>query len=632
MITIRQLRLQRGQKTLFHAADASLLPGRKVGVIGKNGCGKSSLFALLSGELLPDGGEVSLPPRWRIAQVAQETPALATPALEYVLDGDREFRAVETALQTAEGHHAAQLHLQLEQLGGYDIRARAARLLAGLGFSQTDQQRAVADFSGGWRMRLNLAQALIVKADLLLLDEPTNHLDLETVLWLEQHLQQYDGTLLIISHDRDFLDAVVNTILHLEQQNLVLYSGNYSAFEQQRAQKLVQQQANFERQQRQVAHLQHFIDRFRAKATKAKQAQSRLKALERLERVAAVQVDTPFSFTFLTPANQPNPLLRFEAATLGYEITNPLLNNVNLTLLTGSRWGLLGLNGAGKSTLIKALAGELPLQSGIRTVGKGLQVGYFAQHQLEQLRDDDSPLTHLQRLDPNTREQVHRDFLGGFNFRAEMATAAIAPFSGGEKARLALALLIWQRPNLLLLDEPTNHLDLDTRDALTLALQDYVGALVVVSHDRHLLQAVCDDFYLVENGQATPFAGDLDDYRRYRLSPAASSNASLTARNDPAKDRKAQKRQEAETRQRLAVQRKPLERELAQVESELHTTQQALTRLTAYLAEPDSYLDANKEALKQALREQAAQETTIATLELRWLELQTQLDELNTPS
>lgn len=626
MITIRQLRLQRGQKILFQAADASILPGRKVGVIGKNGCGKSSLFSLLSGELLPDGGEVTLPPRWRIAQVAQETPALDTPALEYVLDGDHEFRRLEKALQTAEGEQAAELHAQLEHVGGYDIRARAARLLAGLGFSQTAQQQSVAEFSGGWRMRLNLAQALIIKADLLLLDEPTNHLDLETVLWLEQHLQQYEGTLLVISHDRDFLDAVANTILQVEQQTLTLYSGNYTAFERQRAQKLAQQQALFERQQRQVAHLQHFIDRFRAKATKAKQAQSRIKALERLELVAAVQADTPFSFTFLTPHQQPNPLLRFENVDLGYTANTPLLQDIHLTLLAGSRWGLLGLNGAGKSTLIKALAGELTLMQGERTDGKGLQVGYFAQHQLEQLRDDDSPLAHLQRLDPQTREQELRDFLGGFNFRGEMATSAIAPFSGGEKARLALALLIWQRPNLLLLDEPTNHLDLDTRDALTLALQDYVGALVVVSHDRHLLQAVCDDFYLVEHGKVAPFAGDLDDYRRYRLNSTSASHT--PTRPGENKDRKTQKRQEAEARQRLASQRKPLQQALLQVERELSTAQQQLDERTTYLANPESYLDGEKEKLKQALREQAQFEEQVSLLELRWLELQTSLDDL----
>lgn len=627
MITIRQLRLQRGQKILFQATDASILPGRKVGVIGKNGCGKSSLFSLLSGELLPDGGEVTLPPRWRIAQVAQETPALDTPALEYVLDGDHEFRRLEKALQTAEGEQAAELHAQLEHVGGYDIRARAARLLAGLGFSQTAQQQSVAEFSGGWRMRLNLAQALIIKADLLLLDEPTNHLDLETVLWLEQHLQQYEGTLLVISHDRDFLDAVANTILQVEQQTLTLYSGNYTAFERQRAQKLAQQQALFERQQRQVAHLQHFIDRFRAKATKAKQAQSRIKALERLELVAAVQADTPFSFTFLTPHQQPNPLLRFEDVDLGYTANTPLLQDIHLTLLAGSRWGLLGLNGAGKSTLIKALAGELTLMQGERTDGKGLQVGYFAQHQLEQLRDDDSPLAHLQRLDPQTREQELRDFLGGFNFRGEMATSAIAPFSGGEKARLALALLIWQRPNLLLLDEPTNHLDLDTRDALTLALQDYVGALVVVSHDRHLLQAVCDDFYLVEHGKVAPFAGDLDDYRRYRLNSTSASSHTPT-RPGENKDRKTQKRQEAEARQRLASQRKPLQQALLQVERELSTAQQQLDERTTYLANPESYLDGEKEKLKQALREQAQFEEQVSLLELRWLELQTSLDDL----
>lgn len=626
MITIRQLRLQRGQKILFQAADASILPGRKVGVIGKNGCGKSSLFSLLSGELLPDGGEVTLPPRWRIAQVAQETPALDTPALEYVLDGDHEFRRLEKTLQTAEGEQAAELHAQLEHVGGYDIRARAARLLAGLGFSQTAQQQSVAEFSGGWRMRLNLAQALIIKADLLLLDEPTNHLDLETVLWLEQHLQQYEGTLLVISHDRDFLDAVANTILQVEQQTLTLYSGNYTAFERQRAQKLAQQQALFERQQRQVAHLQHFIDRFRAKATKAKQAQSRIKALERLELVAAVQADTPFSFTFLTPHQQPNPLLRFEDVDLGYTANTPLLQDIHLTLLAGSRWGLLGLNGAGKSTLIKALAGELTLMQGERTDGKGLQVGYFAQHQLEQLRDDDSPLAHLQRLDPQTREQELRDFLGGFNFRGEMATSAIAPFSGGEKARLALALLIWQRPNLLLLDEPTNHLDLDTRDALTLALQDYVGALVVVSHDRHLLQAVCDDFYLVEHGKVAPFAGDLDDYRRYRLNSTSASHT--PTRPGENKDRKTQKRQEAEARQRLASQRKPLQQALLQVERELSTAQQQLDERTTYLANPESYLDGEKEKLKQALREQAQFEEQVSLLELRWLELQTSLDDL----
>ncbi|MEW9898371.1 ATP-binding cassette domain-containing protein [Chitinivorax sp. PXF-14] len=627
MITLRNLSLQRGLKPIFEQANLTIHAGQKIGVVGANGAGKSTLFGLLLDELHPDAGDLDLPPRLTIAHVAQETPALSTPALDYVIDGDRELRSLQAALAQAEhahdGHRIAELHGLIEHADGYTAPARAAKLLAGLGFDESQMQTAVSNFSGGWRMRLNLAQALMCRSDLLLLDEPTNHLDLETVMWLENWLRSYPGTLLLISHDRDFLDATVNAIAHVDNRQITLYTGNYEAFESQKAERLAQQQQAYAKQQREIAHLQSFVDRFKAKATKAKQAQSRVKAIERMERIAAAHVDSPFEFSFRSPESSPNPLLRIEQADAGYG-DRVILHRINLAIQAGSRIGLLGVNGAGKSTLIKLLAGEAAPLAGNRIEGKGLKIGYFAQHQLEQLRHDESPLQHLQRLDPNAKEAELRAFLGGFDFRGDNALAPVAPFSGGEKSRLALALIIWQRPNLLLLDEPTNHLDLEMRQALTLALQDFEGSLIVVSHDRHLLRATTDTFLLVEQGAAKPFDGDLDDYRDYRQQQAAAGDA--PSASGQVVDRKAQKRAEAEERNRLSSLRKPLEAKLKKVEQaldKLHADKQAID---AQLADSAMYEADQKEALKAALLKQADIAGKLEQLEEEWLMLQAELE------
>ena len=538
MIQFKKLKLVRGTKILVEDASFQLHPGHKVGLTGANGAGKSSLFALLRKELQAENGDVDMPASWVIAHVAQETPALQQPALDFVLDGDEELRSIEHALIEAETEHKgeliAELHNRLNDIEGYSAKARAAELLDGLGFSQADLEKPVADFSGGWRVRLNLARALMCRSDLLLLDEPTNHLDLDAVFWLEGWLQAYRGTLILISHDRDFLDAIVNHIAHIEQQRLTLYRGGYSDFERQRSEKLALQQSMFEKQQRKVAHLHSYIDRFRVQATKARQAQSRIKALERMELISAAHVDSQFNFEFRAPLNAPEPLLALTDIEIGYatdintgSTSSIILSNVALSLRPGERLGLLGRNGAGKSTLIKLLAGELKQSKGKRVEGKDLNIGYFAQHQLEQLRLDESPMQHMQMLDPNAREQELMNYLGGFDFKGDMARSPCENFSGGEKSRLALALLIWTRPNLLLLDEPTNHLDLEMRHALTLALQDYVGGVVIVSHDRAMLRASCDQFLLVADGKAIVFDGDLEDYAAWLSQQRIKDNAAI---------------------------------------------------------------------------------------------------------
>ena len=632
MITFRNLTLARGTKVLLDGVDLTLHQGQKVGLVGANGAGKSTLFALLRGELHQDAGDLDLPPRITIAYVAQETPALNRPAIEYALDGDVELRRVEQDLAAAEeiddGHALAELHHQLDLIEGYSARSRAAALLHGLGFSVSEHDTPVAAFSGGWRMRLNLAQALMCRSDLLLLDEPTNHLDLETVLWLEQWLGRYQGTLILISHDRDFLDATVSHICHIDRQTLKLYAGNYSAFEHQRAANLAQQQAAFEKQQREIAHLHAYIDRFRAKATKARQAQSRMKALDRMEEIASAHVDSPFTFRFREFSQTPDPLLSLENVAAGYG-DKPVLNKVHLVIRAGERIGLLGKNGAGKSTLIKLLAGELTAKAGERREGKGLAVGYFAQHQLEHLRLDESPLRHLIRLDAKTREQELRNFLGGFNFHGDQALAPIAPFSGGEKARLALALLIWQRPNLLLLDEPTNHLDLEMRHALNLALQEYEGAIVVVSHDRHLLKTTTESLLLVANGAVTEFDGDLDDYRNW-LNQAESTPADTLAPTliVSTTDRRDQKRQAAEQRNARSAKRRPLENAVRVIEKEMEQLHAEKTRLDGLLATDALYGEGRKEDLKLALRQQAEINTRSSELEENWLLRQTELEML----
>jgi ATP-binding cassette, subfamily F, member 3 len=628
MILLRDLQLRRGVKVLFEQASLTFNRGQKIGVTGANGSGKSSLFALLLGELHQDAGEFEIQPGLIVAHVAQETPSTDAPAIEYVLDGDAELRLLEQALVAADAAHdgtrIAELHEDLHRIGGYAARARASQLMHGLGFSDAEVEKPVAEFSGGWRVRLNLARALMCRSDVLLLDEPTNHLDLDAIVWLEQWLGAYPGTLLMISHDRDFLDAVADAICHIENQRLRLYPGNYSAFETQRAAQLAQQQATYLKQQREVAHLQSYIDRFKAKATKARQAQSRMKALARMEKIAAAHVDTPFEFAFRTPVVQPDPVLSLDGVDAGYGDT-AVLRGIRLTLRSGTRLGLLGRNGAGKSTMMKLLAGVLPPLGGDRVEGKGLQIGYFAQHQLEQLRTEHSALWHLTRLSPKTREQDLRDFLGGFNFHGDQATEPVGPMSGGEKSRLALALIVWQRPNLLLLDEPTNHLDLEMRHALTLGLQDYDGALVLVSHDRSLLRATADELWLVEDGQVTEFNGDLDDYaKRLRTgTPAPQAEAPV-----PIVNRKEQKRAEAEERNRRFAQRKPVEAGIKAAEKEIQKLGVERQRLEKLLAAPDIYDDSRKDDLKRCLREQADVTAKLQKAEEQWLKLSAELEAL----
>jgi ATP-binding cassette, subfamily F, member 3 len=632
VIVLRQVVLQRGAKPLLERVDVTFFAGQKIGITGANGTGKSSLLQLLRGELHAEAGEVEIQPGLRIAQGNQETPASPAPALEYVLDGDQELRRIEQALARAEAVHddaaIAHLHAEYDHVDGYSARARAARILDGLGFGQPDLQRSVAEFSGGWRMRLNLAQALVCPSDLLLLDEPTNHLDLDAVFWLEDWLKRYPGTLLLISHDREFLDATVEHICHLEARTLRLYKGNYSEFERQRAANLANQQAAYAKQQREIAHLHSFVERFRAKATKARQAQSRLKTLARMELIAAAHVATPFSFSFraLEPASE--RLLTLEKAQAGYA-GRTVLSSVDLTLTAGARIGLLGANGAGKSTLVKLLAGELAPSAGQRTEGKGLKIGYFAQHQLEQLRPEDSPLQHLIRSDRRAREQDLRDFLGGFDFRGAMADAAVGRFSGGEKSRLTLALIIWQRPNLLLLDEPTNHLDLEMRQALTMALQEFEGAMVLVSHDRHLLRATTDTLLLVAEGDCTPFDGDLDDYRDW-LQARRRQAQERPAEDAQAPSRREQRRIEAQARDRLSAQRRPLQKQVEVLERELAQLGARRKQLESTLADPNLYGADSRERLKTCLEEQAQVSARLHDAEERWLDLHAQLEALET--
>ena len=630
MIEIKNLTLQRGLKVLLDQAALSLAPGRRVGLIGKNGSGKSSLFALLKGEITADKGDVSIPKHWKIAAVAQETPALDISALDYVLQGDGELQLFQTALHEAEakndGMKQAEYHAKLEEIDAYSAPARAAKLLSGLGFSQEEHGRPVKSFSGGWRMRLNLAQALMCRADLLLLDEPTNHLDLETVLWLENHLSGLPCTQIIISHDRDFLNATTTQTIELSDQKLTLYGGNYDFYQAERARRLAQQQAAYLKQQAQIKHLQSFIDRFKAKATKAVQAQSRMKALDKLERIAPAHFDSGFSFEFDSPAHLPNPLLQLDKADLGYG-GEPVLNGIDLSLESGARYGLLGVNGSGKSTFIKTLAGELNVLSGRIVRSDKLNIGYFAQHQLDTLRPDQSPLWHIQKLSPDVREQEIRNFLGSFNFVGDAALQKTEPFSGGEKARLALAMIVWQKPNLLLLDEPTNHLDLDMRHALTLALQSFQGALIVVSHDRSLLEATTDSFLLIEQGRLKTFDGDLEDYRRYRL--AQENAAAAPAASAQSRNRRDAKRVEAQIRQEKARFSKPLQQKISQAEKEIAALSEIQTACEAFLAQEDAYSDANKTKLQQTLAQLAETKVKLEKQEENWLAWQEELEQIN---
>ncbi|WP_458717710.1 ATP-binding cassette domain-containing protein [Pseudomonas gregormendelii] len=620
MIRLQNLTLQRGPQRLLEDAELTLHAGHKAGLIGANGAGKSSLFALLRGELHPDSGDCFLPADWRIAHMRQEIETLERIAVDYVLDGDLRLREVQHDLAAAEAAHdgaaQARLHSELDSADGYTADARARKLLAGLGFTNEQMDRQVGDFSGGWRMRLNLAQALMCPSDLLLLDEPTNHLDLDAIIWLEEWLKSYPGTLLLISHDRDFLDAVVDHVAHVDQRKITLYRGGYTAFERARAERLAQQQQAYEKQQAQRAHMESYIARFKAQATKARQAQSRIKALERMEELSAAHVDSPFDFVFRESTKISSPLIDLSDARLGYG-EKTVLEKVKLQLTPGARIGLLGPNGAGKSTLIKNLAGELEPLAGRLTRGENTVVGYFAQHQLDSLDSKASPLLHLQRLAPTEREQTLRDFLGGFDFRGARIDEPVLNFSGGEKARLALALIAWDRPNLLLLDEPTNHLDLEMRLALTMALQEFTGAVLVVSHDRHLLKSTTDNFYLVADGKVEEFDGDLDDYTRwlveYRQRNAPVSNTPV---NPDKTDKKAQRQAAAALRQQLA----PHKREADKLEAELGKLHEKLAKIDVSLGDSDVYEPARKNDLRDLLAEQAKLKVREAELEESWME------------
>jgi ATP-binding cassette, subfamily F, member 3 len=617
MLTFSSLSLRRGTRLLIKDATFTVYRGEKIGIVGRNGTGKSSLLSLILGDLQPDAGSFDRPSQLILAHVAQELHATDQTAIEFVMDGDAELRATERALAQADarddGARLGELHGHYAAIGGYDARSRAARLLHGLGFSSQDENRAIREFSGGWRVRLNVAQALMCRSDLLLLDEPTNHLDLDAVIWLEDWLRNYSGTLLMIAHDREFLDRTVDRIVHIEQGTARIYTGNYSKFEEQRAEQLAQQQVMYDRQQREIRHMMSFVERFRAKASKARQAQSRIKALERMERIAPAHVDSEFEFSFLPPEKLPQPLLTIDDQAAGYA-DRIVLRSVGMTIAPGSRIALLGRNGAGKSTLMKLLAGELPPLSGKRTEARDLRIGYFAQHQLEQLAVDESPLAHLKRLGrqaaARASEQELRSFLGKFGFSGDRVFEPVGPFSGGEKARLVLALVSYMRPNLLLLDEPTNHLDLEMRQALAVALQDFDAAVILVSHDRHLLRAVADELILVDQGRATAFDGDLDDYARWFTTREQAEELEIENRagRSSAEQKKRRKREEAEQRNRLSG----LKTQIADTESAL--------------ASPEIYLEQSRPRLRELLDSQTQIKRKLSISETAWLEASERLE------
>ncbi len=624
MIQLQNISLQRGPKFLLDAADLTIYPGQKVGLIGGNGTGKSTLFQMLLGKLASDTGTLDIPKQWRVAHMAQEVGHTSRSALDYVLDGDSELRRLEREIVAAgsDGDKLAHLYGDMENIHAYSAPARAQQLLNGLGFNSGDDARPVTDFSGGWRIRLNLAQALMCPSDLLLLDEPTNHLDLDATLWLEEWLKRYAGTLIIISHDRDFLDNIIDRIVNIERQKLDNYSGNYSSFERQRAEKLAQQQASYEKQQERIAHVENYIRRFRAQATKARQAQSRIKELERMEKISAAHVDSPFSFTFTCSDKMSVPLVHISGADIGYQTENneakKILSKVELAIRAETRIGLLGPNGAGKSSLVKTLSGALPLLAGERTNGEHFKLGYFAQHQLEALDINASAALHIQRLSPTAREQEIRDFLGSFDFHGERAFEPITHFSGGEKARLALAIIAWEKPNVLLLDEPTNHLDLEMRHALTMALQDFEGAVIIVSHDRHLLRNTVNEFLLVADGKVNEFDGYLEDYYKWLLQERqaqAAAEEKYAPENENKVDKKAQRQQSAAQRQQL----KPLTNKLKNLESQMEKYQTKLADIEAQLGDSSIYDDKNKANLQQLLLDQAKVQQQLDEAEENWL-------------
>ena len=614
MLNVNHLALRQSSELLFSDASFRIHSGQRVGVTGANGAGKSSLFSLIRGDLSADEGSLDIPSQWVVAEVRQEFEITSQPAIEYVIDGDTELRRVEAELAHAESEQnaasIAACHERLQQIDGYQANARAARLMAGLGFEQSEINQSLSDFSGGWVMRLNLARALMCRSDLLMLDEPTNHLDLDAVIWLERWLKQYQGTLLLISHDRDFLDAVVERVLHIERKKIDMYTGNYSAFELQRAEKLAQQQASFEKQQQVISHMQSFITRFKAKATKAKQAQSRIKALEKMQLISPAHIDSPFHFHFKKPKSLPSSLLNLKAVAAGYGDLQ-VLSDINFSLIPGERIGLLGLNGAGKSTFIKLLAGELSAMSGELVQSKELKVGYFAQHQLQQLDSEANPLLIMSRLAPQLSEREARTYLGGFDFRDDKVKQKVGSFSGGEKARLVLALIIWQQPNLLLLDEPTNHLDLEMRLALNQALQEFEGSVILVSHDRYLLRSVCDDLWLVDRGHLQAFDQDVDGYPTWLESRRSQKPAKPVAdksdlRVAPPVDRKEMKARQS----RL----KRLERDMEKLQDKLQTIELAM-------ADNNLYLNENGDKLQDLNWERAQLTQQLQQVEEEWLEL-----------
>ncbi len=630
MLNFKNISLRRGVRVLFSDTSFTIHKGQKAGLTGANGTGKSSLFAVLLNQLHIDEGDFSMPPNLEIAHVAQEMPAVSCSAIDYVMDGDKELRQLQQQLEDAEqnneGLKLAELHSNLEHIDGYTAQARASRLMNGLGFLSGQEQDPVKSFSGGWRMRLNLAQALMCRSDVLLLDEPTNHLDLDAVIWLQDWLCRYPGTLLLISHDRDFLDSITDHIIHIEQNKAEIYTGNYSAFEKRRAEKLSHQQSAFIKQQKEIEHIQSFITRFKAKATKAKQAQSRVKALERMEVISSAHIDSPFNFSFPAPDKMPNPLLQIEKADIGYG-DKIVINQLSLSITPGDRIGLLGPNGAGKSSLIKVLASDMQPLTGKVQLADSLNVGYFAQHQLEQLRLDESPLWHLQQLDKQATEKDLRNFLGGFDFKGDKVKEVVKPFSGGEKARLVLALLVYQNPNLLLLDEPTNHLDLEMRHALSMALQEYKGAIVLVSHDRHLLRSVTDQFIIVADGAAKPFDGDLDDYRNW-LSEQKKSLSEVVNNSqtiDSSISKKEQRKQDAERRKQL----KPLMNRLKKAEQAVEKYHAEQKDLELQLANPDIYQDSHKENLKEMLAKKVNVDKALEKAEIEWMETEEILEQEN---
>ena len=660
MITVRNVTLRRGAKAVLQGTTFTLNPGENAGLVGRNGAGKSSLFALLAGRLHADTGDVEMPPRWRLGEVAQQMPETDQGATDYVLEGDLPLVAAMTALAAAEeahdGHAMADAHMAIDEAGGFDARARAQAMLLGLGFRSEQLDAPVNSFSGGWRMRLQLARALMCPADLLLLDEPTNHLDLDALVWLEAWLKRFAGTLVIISHDREFLDAVTRVTLHVDEGTVTRYGANYSGFEEMRAERMSQQQAAFGKQQERIAHLQLFIDRFKAKASKAKQAQSRVKALARMERIAPILTASDFAFEFREPQNLPNPMLAMRDLRCGYG-SAVIVRDVNRTVLAGQRIGILGANGQGKSTLVKTIARALQPIAGEMTEGKGLAIGYFAQQEMDLLHEDDTPLQRMTRMarelnvaGQDGREQGLRNFLGQFNFGGDMVHQSVGTLSGGERARLVLAGIVWQRPNLLLLDEPTNHLDLTTREALSMALNEFEGTVLLVSHDRAMLREVCDEFWLVTRGGVLPFDGDLDDYQKWLLevsraaarglpapavpgaavvaapAPAAVSAKSIAKRAaaPPAGNGRDDRKAKGQARSKLADQTRPLRNELA-------TIDQRLAKLGAERAQTEAVLAGSRvapAAIADAGRQLAHIAAEVAMLEERWLGLQQQLESM----